>query len=215
MLMSLQTNYYLQSRQDILNLIPLNANLFLEFGCGFGALGQAIKARQKCELHGIELNPNAAPHLEKIYDRYWISDIESFQTYHLDDKYDCIIFPDVLEHLVDPWSVIKEAKKHLNENGQVIASIPNIKNFAILYRLIAKDSWHYESAGILDKTHLRFFTRSTIIEMFNDAGLTVEEIRVNKDNHKGFKRLVSAFLGLCFKDINVCQYLLKARITHA
>lgn len=206
------TSYYQQSRKDVLNLIPNDANRLLELGCGFGHLGREIKTRQNCELHGIELNENSASFLEKVYDKFWISDIESFPFSELNIDYDCIIFPDVLEHLADPWSVLKESVQHLSLKGNVIASIPNVRNFAIIYRLIFRGSWQYENHGILDKTHLRFFTRSTILEMFENAGLEIEEIRVNKDQHTGIKGVLSKIAEFFVKDINVCQYLVKAKV---
>lgn len=207
----LSNSYYQQARKDLLNIVPINAKRILEFGCGFGELGKAIAKRQECELHGIEINSQATDKLGSTYNEFWINDIEAFEFNLLANTYDCILFPDVLEHLVDPWTVLRKSVNHISPGGHVVASLPNIRNFAIIYRLLLKGSWKYEQYGILDKTHLRFFTKTDIIAMFHDAGLEIEDIRVNKDNHKGFKGLLSKFSELFIADINVCQYLIKAK----
>lgn len=208
-------SYYTQSRQDILDLVPENAYNILEFGSGYGSLGKSLKARQNCDLHGVEINPSAAEHLKDNYEKFWIANIEDFSFAELNAKYNCIIFPDVLEHLINPWSVLNQSVNHLSSEGYIVTSIPNIRNFAVIFRLLVNGSWNYEAYGILDKTHLRFFTRSTIIEMFENAGLEIEEIRVNKDKHKGFKAIVSRVAEFFINDINVCQYLIKAKIKNA
>ena len=208
-------SYYGQSRQDILDLVPTNAHSILEFGCGYGSLGKSLKARQNCYLHGVEINPRAADHLKDNYEKFWIADIENFSFVQLNSNYDSIIFPDVLEHLTNPWSVLDQSVNHLSCHGCIVTSIPNIRNFAVIFRLLVSGSWDYEPYGILDKTHLRFFTKSTIVEMFENAGLEIEEIRVNKDKHKGLKAIVSKVAEFFIADINVCQYLIKAKIKNA
>lgn len=98
--------YYLQARSDVAELIPYECKSILETGCGYGSLGRTLAARQNCSIDGVEINPAAEPYLKEIYRRYWIGDIEQLAIAQ-DQQYDCIILPDVLEHLNDPWITLK------------------------------------------------------------------------------------------------------------
>jgi 2-polyprenyl-3-methyl-5-hydroxy-6-metoxy-1,4-benzoquinol methylase len=105
-------------------------------------------------------------------------------------SFDCIIFADVLEHLVDPWRTLREAAELLSDDGVVVASVPNVQNLAVLWRL-ARGRWDYRERGILDRGHLRFFTLKTLCDLFAQAGLEVTRVE-----HK-YRRSVWREL-LCF-----------------
>jgi 2-polyprenyl-3-methyl-5-hydroxy-6-metoxy-1,4-benzoquinol methylase len=90
-------------------------------------------------------------------------------------RYDCIVCGDVLEHLSDPWKVIKGLRRHLKQQGIFIASVPNIANWGIIYEML-KGRWDYVPFTILSGTHLRFFTRDSIKECFQDAGYEIREL---------------------------------------
>jgi 2-polyprenyl-3-methyl-5-hydroxy-6-metoxy-1,4-benzoquinol methylase len=85
----------------------------------------------------------------------------------------------VLEHLFEPEEVLKKYMKYLKKDGGIIASIPNIKNYTILSDLVIRDRFEYRDAGILDRSHLRFFTKKEIINMFERAGMHIIEMRSN------------------------------------
>jgi 2-polyprenyl-3-methyl-5-hydroxy-6-metoxy-1,4-benzoquinol methylase len=87
-----------------------------------------------------------------------------------DGYFDCIVFNDVLEHLVDPWTVLRSIKVKLKSGGCVVASIPNVRHFSNLRQLILEKEWRYMDCGVLDRTHLRFFTEKSIRRMFEDCG---------------------------------------------
>jgi 2-polyprenyl-3-methyl-5-hydroxy-6-metoxy-1,4-benzoquinol methylase len=89
--------------------------------------------------------------------------------------FECIAFNYVLEHMINPWSVLAAAKNYLTKQGHIVASVPNIRYLPILYRLLVRGEWK-TSTGALDKTHLRFFTKKSMIEMFNEAGYKVLRI---------------------------------------
>lgn len=207
---NLMNNYYQLNRKDILDLIPANSKQILEIGCGFGSLGKALTLRQDCAIDGVEINPDAVPYLESLYNNFWIGNIESLTLDASENQYDCLVLSDVLEHLVDPWLTLDKLLLLLRPGGIVVISIPNIKNIGILYRLIFKGRWKYEDSGILDKTHLRFFTYLEIQKLVNGANLKVEHVSRNYDNHRGFKAVLAYLLNFLIKDINVSQYLVVA-----
>ena len=91
----------------------------------------------------------------------------------LDERFDCVVLNDVLEHMVDPGSALVAARRFVAPGGYVVASIPNIRYFPVVHQLVFKDRWDYADWGVLDRTHLRFFTVSTMIEMFERAGYQV------------------------------------------
>ncbi len=124
-----------------------------------------------------------------------------------DVKVDCIVFNDVLEHTVDPWSVLRETKRHLNVGGCVVASIPNVRYLPVLIDLIFRSRWEYVDEGVLDRTHLRFFTRSTIEEMFASSGLKIARLEpINP-----FRRRGGALLKGVLGDTRYLQFAVLAR----
>ena len=88
--------------------------------------------------------------------------------------FDCIFFNDVLEHMVDPAAALRRAQKYLVPDGKIVASIPNIAHFPTVWRLVARGQWEYTERGILDRTHLRFFTRQSIRRLFEEAGFSIK-----------------------------------------
>lgn len=92
-----------------------------------------------------------------------------------------------------------------------MASIPNVCNLALLYRLIFQGVWQYEESGLLDRGHLRFFTRRSIAELFSYSGLTIETWQMNRDRYVGIRRLAAIAAKLVAPEIDVCQYLVRAR----
>lgn len=167
--------YYLHARPEVLELVPRTACKVLDVGCGAGGLSANLKARQSVEVHGVELVEKAAEHALNHMDRVWNSTIEEALPKLPDGYYDCIVIADVLEHLLDPWTVLADLKKKLAADGKLISSIPNIQNWGVLSELI-QGKWDYRSEGILDRTHLRFFTRKSVQELFWNAGLRITNL---------------------------------------
>lgn len=177
--------YYQFERPDVLELIPKDAKRVLEIGCAAGWLGNEIKRRQQCRVHGIEPNGLAAREAAKKIDKVWNVNVEDCLDVLESASFDCIVLADVLEHLIDPWAVLKKLRSKLTEGGTIVASIPNICNWNVVDALI-KGDWKYQSEGVLDRTHLRFFTLRTILELFWNADLRVIEVKTtNRDIASG------------------------------
>jgi len=207
---------YIGQRDDILKLLPGSAKKVLDVGCSIGVLGQQIKHKNSAEVVGIEVNVQMAKIAERKLDKVIIGNIQKIDLEDLlaPDYFDCIIFADLLEHLKDPWSVLKKCERFLNQNGVIISSIPNIRHYNTIINLFFKGYWPYRERGIHDKTHLRFFTLKNIKEMFQDAGLQIVKVERNypfiEDEQHLYDRLAK-YLGLFLvKDFITFQFLIVA-----
>ncbi len=160
-------------RTELIDLIKDPPQRVLEIGCGAGATGVAFKQKFKeIEYVGVESDEGAAKIAQTRLDRVIFSDIEKvlLDTFGLTKEYfDLIICADVLEHLYDPWKILFALRNNLVPDGRILASIPNIQHISIINNLL-NDRWTYSKYGLLDATHIRFFTLSEIIKMFSGTG---------------------------------------------
>ncbi|HEY9845158.1 MAG TPA: methyltransferase domain-containing protein [Candidatus Caenarcaniphilales bacterium] len=142
----------------------------VDFGCATGYLSQLL-VQKGCKVTGVEINPDAARIAEQYCNQVIVADLDLVSLSELlpGQSFDVAVFGDVLEHLRDPWRVLAETRQLLKPEGYVVASIPNIAHGAICLALV-QGRFEYTELGILDNTHLRFFTRKTVEELFNDSG---------------------------------------------
>lgn len=168
--------YYGLGRHEMLELLPSDIRSLLDVGCGEGAFLEACRsARPSLRLRGIEAAEAPA---NRARNRGLEVTIGTFpDDLPPSEPFDCIVFNDVLEHMVDPWAALEQARGRLTDKGSVLASIPNVRNLDTLFDLVRRGRWDYVDAGVLDRTHLRFFTRSTILGLFEGAGYEVVTIR--------------------------------------
>ncbi len=196
-------------RDELLALVPDDARRILDIGCGAGGLGLKLKQAGK-EVVGIEhertLGETAAGKLDKVF----IGDAEQISLPYAPGYFDCILFADVLEHLRDPLALLKRYRGYLSEGGIAVASIPNVRYYKVIARLLFGGSWDYTDSGILDRTHLRFFTLVNIKELFYQAGYEVIKIERNIVASR-FLRFLNVLCARFWKDLLTYQYYLKAR----
>ena len=166
--------YYDQERPEVAALVPAHCRCVLEVGCGEGNLGRLLRRRGHV-VTGLELVPEAAARARNHLDRVVTADVELDGLPFPDASFDAVIFADVLEHLVDPWRVLRRAAQLLAPGGVVVASIPNVQNLDVIRRLL-RGRFDYRERGILDRGHLRFFTLHSIRELFAQAGLTLAHV---------------------------------------
>jgi len=166
-------NYYQNLRLEMLPFIPKKAKKILELGCGEGMFGSYLRDNLGAEVWGIEIEPKFATKAQKNLDKVYIGDAETIIMGLPAKSFDVIVANDVLEHMVDPYSVLKEAKRILKKDGVVVSSIPNMRNFHVIYHLVRHGQWEYVESGILDRTHLRFFTKKSIDQMYERLGYEV------------------------------------------
>lgn len=167
---------YESPRPDVLAHVPLSATRVLDIGCSTGALGASIKARQSARVVGVDLVAEYVLEAHERIDRAECMDALVFVEQRLDDeRFDCIICADVLEHLVDPWKVLHLAVKHLEPGGSVIVSLPNVLWFQNGLRLLRERRWPREDQSIFDRTHLRWFALDDAHDLVRSAGLEIVE----------------------------------------
>jgi SAM-dependent methyltransferase len=160
---------------DLLAMIPRGMKRIIDVGCSKGQLAKAYLAdNNDCEYFGIEIDPDYAEAARKHCAKVICGDIESLP----DDQFaslfpsDCWIFGDSLEHLRDPWAVLRRIRPHLSAGSQIIACIPNAQHWSVQTRL-SSGLLRYENSGLLDRTHLRWFTRITMVELFRSTGYKI------------------------------------------
>ena len=149
----------------------------VEFGCSSGFMSEILKNEFGCEVVGIELDPEDAKEAKAFCKEVIVGDIEKFEWC---DRlpagfFDVAIFADILEHLKDPVTVLQRVKPFLKEEGYILVSVPNIANIAIRLELLL-GSLEPEELGILDRTHLRHFTRKSLIQMIEGAGFSIHSV---------------------------------------
>ena len=171
-------SYYQNERPELVSLVPKSAARVLDVGCGAGAMGRAIKRQGAQEVVGLELNPQAARVARAHLDAVLEVDLNHLPVLPFSAGYfDCIVFADVLEHLLDPLEVLRHFRRYLSDEGVIVCSIPNVRHQSVWLQLLVNGRWEYQQEGILDRTHLRFFTLTEIRILLKDAGFDVGEIR--------------------------------------
>jgi 2-polyprenyl-3-methyl-5-hydroxy-6-metoxy-1,4-benzoquinol methylase len=172
------TDYGDSFNKYIFNFVP-NGIRCLDVGCSTGNLGYALKMQKKCEVDGIEFDPSAAEIAKKRgYGVVHIKDLnrEDELLFDFENKYDVIVCADVLEHLIFPDRVLFSLRRYLKPNGIFIVSLPNVA--FILNRLqLLLGNWEYKRYGILDQTHLRFYTINSGCNMLKKASLIIEQVK--------------------------------------
>ncbi len=171
-------SYYSQQRSEMLGFVPISVKRVLEVGCGAGEFAASIRARMpKVVVWGVEPSPEAANIAATRLDKVICSTFEPGMPELVGERFDCVVFNDVLEHIADPEKTLRETRPYLGEGGVIVASIPNILYFYEITKILVTEDWEYRDYGIMDKTHLRFFTRKSIIRMFRSADYEMDEIR--------------------------------------
>ncbi len=184
--------YFSHLRSDILDEMSkkfsdtqFKGMRFLEIGCGGATTGKVIKDKyQLNEYIGIEYVNSAAQEANKNIDYCYSGKAEDILDTQLKgEKFDAVLFMDVLEHLYDPWSIVSQAIDKLNDGGFVIASIPNVAYYEVIYRIIFDKFEYNPNGGIMDSTHIRWFSKHTIKQLFkniNILSITNKHVNFNR-----------------------------------
>lgn len=183
----------------------------LDVGCGQGILGAALKRRGAERVVGIELNPVAAEVARGVLDDVLVCDVEQTELPFEHGSFDVLLYGDVLEHLVDPWAVLRAHRVLLRPGGRVIVSVPNIGYWEVIRDLL-RGRWEYASHGTLDATHLRFFTRRGLEALIRGAGLEVESV-VTSIPARGKAAWLNRLTRERFEHLLVWRYVVVARIS--
>jgi len=162
---------------DLLDRIPLHARVVLDVGCGTGSLGAAYRSlNPRALLLGIDKDPDAAAIASARLDQVANVDVESDPLpFQLDEGIDCIIYGDILEHLHDPWTVLRRHVAALTDEATVLICIPNVEHWSFAARLL-HGTWNYEPSGLLDETHQRWFSLESMRRSLLAAGLALCDV---------------------------------------
>lgn len=201
---------YCGERPDVARLVPTSARSILDVGCGAGDLGALIKRLQpEVRIVGVELYQPSAAAARLVLDEVILGGIEETLSQLPSNAFDCIILADVLEHLQDPWHVLRALRRCLRAQGCIVASVPNVRHYYVWIPLILAGQWNYSEWGLLDSTHVRFFTRHTLLEMFSRSGYKPQVVDANYTGNKLILG-INWCLHRAFDDFLAGQYLLVA-----
>jgi SAM-dependent methyltransferase len=203
-------DYYSRLRPEVIRAIPDGVGAVLDVGCGKGTLGRWLKEHGVPVVRGVELSAAAAEEARRWLDDLVVGNIEGASLPWAPASFDCIVCADVLEHTVDPWTVVGRLKSLLKPGGCIVASIPNVAHHRNLRRLL-RGRWDYADEGVLDRTHLRFFTLPTIEELFARNGMAVETVDRRLDAGLRMRLLNAVLLGALGHTLNL-QFIVRARV---
>lgn len=207
-----EQKYFTESRPELLKYVPSRINTMLDVGCASGNYSALVKSKFKdVEIWGLEINAAAAEVAKTRIDRVLVGDLRESMAKLPERYFDYIAFNDILEHLIDPWQVLKNIRKNLAENGVIIASIPNFLEQTNVRNLLIGQEWEYKDMGTLDRTHLRFFTRKSIIRMFEECGYVVMRIEgINPTSGRKWRVLNDLTFGF-WEDTKYMQFVCVAK----
>jgi methionine biosynthesis protein MetW len=213
--MSERAEAYEGERPEVQALVPASARRVLDLGCAAGALGAGLKSRADApEVVGVELDPGYAEHAAARLDRVVQGDVGEALARGDLGRFDCIVAADVLEHLADPWQALRRATELLEPGGTVVISLPNVRFFETFWQLGVRGRWPRREQGIFDSTHLRWFTLRDALDLAQQAGLTVAEVRPLiriRPAGSRFDRLFGWLGSTPLRELFAFQYLLRCR----
>jgi 2-polyprenyl-3-methyl-5-hydroxy-6-metoxy-1,4-benzoquinol methylase len=168
-------SYFSYDREEMARFVPSNCQRALEVGCAEGGFRRHFPAQ--CEYWGVEQSVDAADRASEVLDKVLASSFEDAAHQLPDAYFDVIICNDVIEHVADGSAFVSVLKTKLNADGVLIGSIPNVRFQKNLAELLLKKDWEYKDEGILDRTHLRFFTEKSLRRFLEECGLVIQDLR--------------------------------------
>lgn len=171
--------------------------------------GRALREKGFEEIVGIDVNGEVAQKGRPYYNKLIVGNVEKINLPFEKDYFDCILYGDVLEHLVDPYRVLKEHWVFLRNGGTIICSIPNVRHYRIIKELVFKGKWEYKEDGIMDRTHLRFFTLDSIRRMIEEAGFEIKSL-IKHASGANWLKLFNRLLGDQLAEFLARQFIVVA-----
>jgi methionine biosynthesis protein MetW len=215
--------YFEFDRPELRALVPEDARRVLDVGCGAGALGAALREERGIEVMGLELSADAAARARERLDAVVEADLDALYELPFErGSFDAMVFGDVLEHLRDPHRLLRTLRPWLADEGAIVTSIPNVGHWSVILPLLTQDRWPYADAGLLDRTHVHFFTLAEAELMLRDCGFTVESAATTTlaqsppaavDHLTRFLAALGTDEATSRQRLTAYQYLLRARPT--
>jgi methionine biosynthesis protein MetW len=213
--------YFEFDRPELRALVPATARRVLDVGCGAGALGAALREERGAEVAGLELSPDAAARARERLDAVVEADLDLLEELPFEPaSFDAMVFGDVLEHLRDPHRLLRVLRPWLADGGALVCSIPNVGHWSVVLPLLVQDRWPYADAGLLDRTHVHFFTLTEAEAMLGECGFALASAAAThlaQEPPAALGRLTDLLAGLgadvggTRQRLTAYQYLLVAR----
>lgn len=202
-----EQGYHARPRREMIPFVPDSVRRVLDIGCGAGAFGAGLKAaRPGLEVWGVEPEAEAAARAAGVLDRVITGAAPAALAGLENHRFDCIVMNDIIEHVIDPDDLLTAVRPHLAPGGCLVASMPNVRHHATVADLALRGRWEYTDEGILDRTHLRFYTRSSMVELFRRCGYGVRSITgINRTGSRVFRLFDLLTLGR-FRDMGYLQF---------
>lgn len=203
--------YWSETRSHVADLVPASAQRVLDVGCNDGTFGASLLARcDTREVWGIEPHDldaqTAAGRLTGVANGFYPEALD-----RVPGSFDCVSFNHVLEHMADPWQALRVTKERLTPGGVIVGEIPNVRHLPFLVDLALRGRFDYVDSGLLDRTHLRFFTRSSAHDLFGSTGYDVEEffpvVAMGNARFPRSSRVVARLIG----DLSYMAFAFRAR----
>jgi 2-polyprenyl-3-methyl-5-hydroxy-6-metoxy-1,4-benzoquinol methylase len=176
------SGYFEHQRNEMLQFIDFKVNTCLDLGCGRGGFLDLLKSTfENIETWGIEIDKESGEFAKSKGHKISIGNAEEMIEALPDNYFDLISCNDVLEHFLNPYVILEKLRSKLTKDGKLISSLPNIRYYKPMFEYVFKGEWKYREAGVMDKTHFRFFTKKSIQRMYEDAGYKIiSNVGINK-----------------------------------
>jgi len=200
-------------RPEMVQFLPSEYSKVLEVGCNVGKFAAVVKDKP-CEYWGIEPFEEAAKVAKTKMDKVSVGFYDDIANEIPDNYFDLVIANDLIEHLEQPWNFLRSIKRKMTVNSSIVISIPNVRYYWNLRELLFCKDWKYVDCGILDITHLRFFTEKSIIRLLNENGFEIEMMKGINSVKIGRRHLPKYWIAkfLWGTDIEFLQFGLRAKI---
>ncbi len=212
--------YFSSSNQAVAEKIPRHPGRILDIGCAEGALAEQVMREKQPEAYeGIEILPHVAEKAKTILNRVYVGSAEQVVPELPSQSYDWIILADSLEHMVDPWEMLRQVTRLLKPGGRLMLSIPNVRNLNVIIDLFLRGRWTYKPWGIMDQGHLRFFTRSSLQDLLTEQNYQIISCTSNPRNRwkrvpgKAAARVLSWLIGRpsAYEEFITVQWIVEAK----
>jgi 2-polyprenyl-3-methyl-5-hydroxy-6-metoxy-1,4-benzoquinol methylase len=203
-------------RDDIINMIKKKPKKVLSIGCGVGSTEAEIREKG-IEIWGIDISVEAMTIAKEKLDKAIVGDIENDDMKEIPNRYfDIVICGDILEHLRNPEYILERIHKWINNDGEIIISVPNFCHYSVMIELMIKRDWTYRNGGLFDRDHLRIFTRKSFIRMVERMRYKVVDIGevTELPTKSKFIKSIIAIINRIIpstKDYFVQQWIIRAR----
>lgn len=211
-----------EANLDVLAVIPRGASRIVEIGCSGGGLAREyLQHNPKCDYVGVDVDSGRAEIARKHCSRVLVADVEGMSDSVFDSLLPttCWVFGDVLEHLYDPWAVLRRVRASMSDETSLVACIPNAQHWSVQARLNC-GIFRYEDRGLMDRTHIRWFTRTTVNELFQSCGFRIADGRgrilaePRRDDAlvgiRAFAEAIGADAELAVSDATPFQWIVRA-----